>query len=82
LSTQHKRSDIVSIHHPKNGPAPERAVITQRDLAEVALMRKQIRELRKGLEQKRFLIRHGLENGALIEPGMRTAKLKKMLIVA
>lgn len=45
-------------------------------------MRKQIRELRRGLEQKRFLIRHGLENGALIEPGMRTAKLKKMLIVA
>ena len=45
-------------------------------------MRKQIRELRLGLKQKRQLIRIALEYGGTIEPGLRTAKFRKQLIVA
>jgi hypothetical protein len=57
-------------------------VITQQDLGELAVLRKQKRELEAAIKQKRFLIRHNLERGVQVEPGMRSARLGKKLIVA
>jgi hypothetical protein len=57
-------------------------IITQRDLGELAVLRKQKRELEAAIKQKRFLIRHNLERGVQVEPGMRSARLGKKLIVA
>lgn len=57
-------------------------IITQRDLTELAVLRKQKRELEKAIKEKRFLIRYNLERGVQIEPGMRSAHLNKKLIVA
>jgi predicted lysophospholipase L1 biosynthesis ABC-type transport system permease subunit len=57
-------------------------VITQRDLAELAVLRKQKRELDAAVKEKRFLIRFGLEHGAMVEPGTRSARINKKLIVA
>lgn len=57
-------------------------IITQQDLGELAVLRKQKRELEAAIKQKRFLIRHNLERGVQVEPGMRSARLGKKLIVA
>jgi hypothetical protein len=57
-------------------------IITQEDLGELAVLRKQKRELEAMIKQKRFLIRHNLERGAQVEPGMRSASFHKKLIVA
>lgn len=57
-------------------------VITQEDLAEVAVLRQKKRDIEVLLKRKRFLIRFGLEHGALIEPGMRSARVGKKLVVA
>lgn len=57
-------------------------VITQEDLAEVAILRQKKRDIEALLKKKRFLIRFGLEHGAQIEPGMRSARVGKKLVVA
>lgn len=57
-------------------------VITQADLAELAVLRKKKRELEAAIKEKRFLIRYGLEHGLEVEPGMRSARFHKKLIVA
>jgi hypothetical protein len=67
----------IEYHYP-----PGSGVITQQDLGELAAMRKKKRELEAAIKQKRFLIRHNLERGVQVEPGMRSARLGKKLIVA
>jgi hypothetical protein len=57
-------------------------VITQEDLGELVVMRKQKRDLEAAIKQKRFLIRHNLERGVQVEPGMHSASFHKKLIVA
>jgi len=68
----------IEYQYPVDGPG----IITQADLAELAVLRKQRRELDKAIKQKRFLIRHNLERGVQVEPGMRSASFHKKLIVA
>jgi hypothetical protein len=68
----------IEYQFPEDGPG----IITQADLAELAVLRKQRRELDKTIKQKRFLIRHNLERGVQVEPGMRSASFHKKLIVA
>jgi hypothetical protein len=61
---------------------PGPGIITQEDLGELAALRKQKRELEAVIKEKRFLIRHNLERGAQVEPGMRSARFHKKLIAA
>ncbi len=59
---------------------PTPSVITQADLAELAELRRQKREVDRQLRAKRFMIKSGLENGAQVEPGPRSAKILTNLI--
>jgi hypothetical protein len=68
----------IEYQFPADGPG----IITQADLAELAVLRKQRLALNKAIKEKRFLIRHNLERGVQVEPGMRSARLDKKLIVA
>jgi hypothetical protein len=70
--------DAKKPEHPADGPG----IITQADLAELAVLRKQRRELDAAIKEKRFLIRHKLERGVQIEPGLRSARFHKTLIVS
>lgn len=51
--------------------------ITQEDLAECEFLAQSARTATKALQEKRFMIRFGLEHGALVEPGLRSVRLEK-----
>jgi hypothetical protein len=68
----------IEYQYPAGGPG----VITQQDLGELVVLRKQKRELEAAVKEKRFLIRHNLDRGFQIEPGALSAHVGKKLIVA
>jgi hypothetical protein len=55
----------IEYQYPADGPG----IITQADLAELAVLRKQRREPDAAVKEKRFVIRHKLERGVQVEPG-------------
>jgi hypothetical protein len=56
--------------------------VTQRDLAEVAELRRRKREIEAALKQKRCHIKFAVENGAEIEPGLRSVRRRTVIRIS
>jgi hypothetical protein len=62
-------------------PGPHKIRITQEDLAEEELLRQESKAASEHWRTKRLEIRTALEAGAVVEPGIRLATLKKRKVL-